>query len=109
GSTRINSASHQNFGLAFIIVDARKLHGASFEALADYIAMVTLAQLDPRADIAQYPTILNLFANREPAPAAMTDWDVAYLQGLYGATRDARNAQQQEGEIAHSMAGALQH
>jgi hypothetical protein len=109
GSTRISRTTHQDFGVAFIIVDARKLHGVGFEALADYIAMVTLAQLDPRADVSTYPTILNLFAHRDPTPAAMTDWDAAYLQGLYGATQDARNAQQQEGQIAHSMANTLQH
>lgn len=69
--------------------------------------MVTLAQLSPNANTAGFETILNLFtaqAQGRPMPAAMTDWDVAYLHGLYGATQDARNAQTQEGEIAHSMA-----
>lgn len=108
GSTRISRTTHQNFGVAFIIVDARKLHDVGFEALADYLAMVTLAQLDPRADVSQFPTILNVFAHHGD-PGAMTEWDVAYLRGLYGATQDARSAQQQEGEIAHSMVGALGH
>jgi hypothetical protein len=69
--------------------------------------MVTLAQLDPRADTSTYPTILNLFSSPAPGaqrPTAMTDWDVAYLHGLYDATRDARNSNQQEAEIATTMA-----
>ena len=102
GHSRLRASTHQSFGVAFVIVDARKLHGVSFEALADYIAMVTLAQLDPRADVSSYPTILNTFA-QHGTPAAMTDWDVAYLHGLYGATQDARNAQSQEAEITHSI------
>src|SRR5262249_11404471 len=106
GASLIHRSSHQDFGVAYIIVDARQLQGVSFEALADYLAMVTLAQLSPTADTSGFSTILNLFTARDqgrPIPAAMTDWDVAYLHGLYGATQDARNAQTQEGEITHSM------
>ena len=107
GATRIHRSTHQMFGAAYVIVDARQLQGVSFEALADYLAMVTLAQLSSDADTSGFPTILNLFAARAQGhtmPTAMTDWDVAYLHGLYGATQDARNAQTQEGEITRSMA-----
>jgi hypothetical protein len=111
GSSRIHRTSHQDLGAAYIIVDARQLHGVGFEALADYLAMVSLAQLDPNGDTSAYPTILNLFrgADAQARPGAMTDWDIAYLHGLYDATRDARNAQTQESEIQHSMTGDVTH
>lgn len=112
GNTRLARTTHQDTARVFVIVDAQQLQGVSFEALADYLAMVSLAQLSPDADMSSIDTILNMFSARTtgaPAPAAMTDWDIAYLRGLYDTTRDARNAEQQESEIAHSMASSLQH
>ena len=67
-----------------------------------YVAMAALAQLNPESDTSRYATILNMF---EPGAAtvALTDWDFAYLQGLYDAPRAARNSRQQEASIARSM------
>lgn len=97
-------STRQDFGAAFIIVDANRLSAINFDwgALADYLAMAALAQLDAEADIENYPTILNLFAARSTV-RALTDWDVAYLRGLYGATRDAVSTGRQQGDIARSM------
>ena len=108
--SRLSRTTRQDFAAAFIIVDARALSGIGFnwEGLADYLAMVTLAQLDPAADTSSYPTILNMFTPARGTPVrAMTDWDVAYLHGLYDATREARSANQQEGEIARSVGRTL--
>jgi hypothetical protein len=77
-------------------------------ALADYVSLVSLTQLDPNADTSHYPTILNLFS--EPgAPRSMTEWDVAYLHGVYSMTRDAASAVEQQGQIAHRMNSELNH
>jgi hypothetical protein len=107
GSSRLARRTRQDFGAAFVIVDAHRLPdiGHDFAALADYVAMVTLAQVDPDADTSSYPTILNLFRqNREAEPVrALTDWDIAYLRALYDITREERSASAQEGEIARSM------
>lgn len=106
GSSRINRTTRQDFGTVFVIVDANRLNDINldFGALADYLAMVILAPIDPAADTAALPTILNLFGTGpQGRPNAMTDWDVAYLRGLYGSTREARNSAQQNGEIARSM------
>lgn len=103
-ASRLNRGTRQDLGTAFIIVDARQLRGVGFETLADYLAMVSLAQLDPKTDTAEFPTILNIFATQGDArPKALTDWDVAYLRGLYDATRDSASANRQQGEIASSM------
>lgn len=104
GASRLRGATRQDFGAAFIIVDARRLDSIDFDwgALADYVAMVALAQLDAEADTSNYPTILNLFAERSTV-RAFTDWDVAYLRGLYSATPNAATVGRHEGEIARRM------
>lgn len=99
--SRLKRPTRQDLGAAFVIVDARQLGKTGFEALADYLAMVSLAQIDPATETKDFPTILNMFA--ADGPKAMTDWDVAYLQGLYAVTRDAASAARQKGEIARSM------
>ena len=111
-SSRTSRTTRQDFGTAIIIVDARRIPDIGFDwgALADYLAMVSLAQLDPDADMSSLPTILNLFAERAPnaaRSAVLTEWDIAYLRGLYAATRDAHSAAQQEGDIQRRMAREL--
>jgi hypothetical protein len=104
GSSRLRANTRQDFGAAFIIVDANRLPeiGHDFNALADYLAMVSLAQLDPAADVSGYPSVLNLWAG-DPAPHALTEWDLAYLRGLYAATREAASVRRQQGDIAREM------
>lgn len=105
---RLRRSTRQDFNRVIIIVDATRAQGVQFEALSDYVAMVALTQLDPSADTRNYPTILNLFSDRaagRTAPATMTEWDEAYLTGLYGAPRHARNSRQQESAIARTMEG----
>jgi hypothetical protein len=69
---------------AFVIVDATLLEGATRGQIADYIAMVALAEIKTGARPAAAPTILNLFnAGPQHAPAGMSDWDQAYLKSLY--------------------------
>lgn len=65
-----------------IIVDAAKVEGIAGEQLADYLAMVSLAQVDPDGDTAGYDSILNLF-DASIAPPALTAWDRGYLRALY--------------------------
>lgn len=104
--SRLQSAVRQDFKRVLLVVDAQQAQGVRFDALADYLAMVSLAQLDPGADTSGYPTILNLFSDRSAGrvgPAAMTEWDTAYLEGLYRAPRNAYNARQQRWSIVNRM------
>jgi len=104
--SRIKRTTRQDFSLALVIVDGRRMDNVNLLALADYIAMASLAQLDADADTSAYPSILNMFKPRtegSPAPASMTEWDIAYLHGLYDATRESNTAKKQQGEIARSM------
>lgn len=90
---------------AFVIVDVNKIGSVSPLQLADYIAMVSLAQIDPTADTSGYATILNMFDDPEHA-GGLTNWDRAYLQGLYGATRTLKNRNSSRVEIASSIVRA---
>lgn len=71
---------------SFVIIDMDKVGEVNFQQLADYVAMVSLAQVDPAADTSGYATILNVFDDPQSAPE-LTDWDKAYLEGLYDAER----------------------
>ena len=65
-----------------MIVDVSKLGTVSWPQLTDYIAMVSLAQVDPDGLPSGYNSILNLFNTPNP-PARMTEMDRSYLQALY--------------------------
>lgn len=103
--SRVRRATNQRFSNVVIIVDAERAQGVRFDALADYLSMVALAQVDPEADFSGYPTILNLFG--ATPPPGMTDWDLAYLEGLYSARPNAVSSDWQERDIARRMEEAL--
>ena len=85
-----------------VILDMEQVGGVSAQQLADYVAMVTLAQIDPEADTSGYATILNLFQAPDAA-GGLTNWDRAYLSGLYDAERTRRNLRAGRMEIADSI------
>jgi hypothetical protein len=104
GFGRLARTTRQDFSRVVIIVDAREAAGQQLSALADYLAMVALAQIAQNADASAVPSILNLFsANASARTVEMTEWDKAYLEGLYEAPRTARNADQQESAIERTM------
>ncbi|MDP2260307.1 MAG: hypothetical protein Q8J89_11385 [Caulobacter sp.] len=107
---RLRGGTRDDFDRVIIIMDASRIGTLRFASLADYIAMVGLAQVDPEAEITGVSSVLNLFADRaagvEP-PERMTDWDRAYLKGLYAARRDVRRGDAQEKDIARSMVDDL--
>lgn len=110
GSTYIRSPVRADFHHVFVILDVSRIRTIRFAALADYIAMVSLAQTSPDAEFAGVPTILRLFADREAGlePAeGMTDWDRAFLKALYAAPRSAKRITIQERDITRAMREAL--
>ena len=59
------------------------MKGVTLEQLADYIAFVALAQVDPEADLSRFESILNLFQPGGLDTTGLSPWDRAYLDGLY--------------------------
>lgn len=85
-----------------VILDIDQITRVSGQQLADYVAMVTLAQIDPTADTTGYASILNVFEAPDTA-TGLTEWDQAYLQGLYDAERSRKNLRAGRMEIADSI------
>jgi hypothetical protein len=106
GGGRLASTWREQMSRALLIVDANQLEGITTEQLASYLAMASLAQLKADAQPAELQTIMTLFADRaagKVSPATLTDWDRAYLNGLYRAPEDLRSVSAQRGEIARRL------
>lgn len=64
------------------IVDIDELESVNLAQLADYLALISLAQIEPDADYSEFNTVLNLF-HPTIAVSGLTDWDMVYLRALY--------------------------
>lgn len=106
GGTRLRTEVRNNLSRAIIIVDFNRASGVSFEQLSDFVAMAALAQIDPDADMSGFPSVLNVF--EEPTAASgLTDWDRAYLTGLYGVEMNRRHPNHTASAIGVIMARDL--
>lgn len=108
--TRVREVSRLRGGVmemmdyVIIVIDANQTGQTTVGSLADYIAMVTLAQINPDAETEGAPTILNLFdEGAAQRPTQLTSWDMAYLRGLYESADTPRSTRQQEGQIVRRM------
>lgn len=79
GSTAGDARPHN----ALVVVDATKAQNIKVAALADYLAMVSLADVKVRP--APTDTILTLFEAGDSAPPGLTEADRAYLRIVYRA------------------------
>jgi hypothetical protein len=106
-SSRLTSALVWVFSYVYVIVDSNQLRGLTWRQLADYVGMVGLAQIKPTAHLGDAPTILKVFdgASRS-APAAMTDWDQAFLKSLYSTEQRLK---EQRRDVAITMVRQLEH
>ena len=102
-ASRLTTQIQDNLFRTVIMVDVTKTDRVSIDQLADYIAMVSFAQIDPTADTSRYTSILNLFSAPQAAASGLTDWDKAYLGGLYDAQRTQKNLRAGRTEIAASI------
>ena len=101
-ASRLYSETQDNLIRAVIIVDTTRLGEATFAELADYVAMVAMAQIDPDVDVRGHDSVLNLFRN--PAGVqGLTDWDMAYLRGLYNARLDTVSTVSRMGAVEAEM------
>lgn len=87
---------------SIVIVDMDAVSGLSSLQLADYLAMVTLSQIDPRGQTSGFETVLNLFADPNGVEG-LTNWDRAYLTSLY----KAQSRRQSPGAQATAVADLM--
>ena len=66
-----------------VVVDSRQITKINMGQLADYIAMIGLAEIRMQADTGTAPSILNLFHGSDPQPLGLSPWDEAFLHGIY--------------------------
>jgi hypothetical protein len=105
----VNDGMRSGFNHIIIVVDTKKLAGQNFVPLADYIAMLALAQLNSLDVCQQLPSIVNLLAADCAAKAnEITQNDLAYLRGLYLMDAD-KGLLNQQNEIADRMQEKLGH
>jgi len=76
---------------AIVFVDVDRVKGFELDAIADYIAMVVLSDLDLDADLGDAPTILRLFTALPSArPMALSPWDRAFLHAIYQSQQESK-------------------
>ncbi|MGV3580553.1 hypothetical protein [Brevundimonas sp.] len=101
-ATLIGPTTRQDMWAGTVIVDFSRVGEVDYNQLADYVAFVALAQVDPEADTSGFPTVLNVFDDPASAPG-LTDWDRAYLRGLYDSREGVSGATAREAEIRREM------
>jgi hypothetical protein len=95
----------RDFSSVIVAIDSARTEGTSLNTLADYAAMVGLAEIQSDADFGEVPTILRLFSSSEGAkPTNLSDWDTALLTALYKTGQEYRY---QRSEIIQSMVNHL--
>lgn len=104
-ASRLRANIRDDLARVIVIVDVSKIGRIGFGALSDYVAMISLAQINPEADTSRYDTVLNLFKDGADRSAGLTQWDKDYLKSLYSANRDRARATQQTRDILRGMTG----
>jgi hypothetical protein len=95
------------FFRVFVIADQARLKGLTIGQFADYVSMVSLAQIKPDAYLRDTPTILKLFDGApQPMPAGLTDWDWTFLKSLYATNQKMKT---QRDLMAKDMVRGITH
>lgn len=95
--THLSYADVRSIASAIVIVDLRKMKEVTIQQLADYVALLGLADVRADVDPGGAPSILRLFVAHATAPQGLTQWDRALLYALYN-TRQADKRQLQDVE-----------
>ncbi len=103
GASRLRGNIREDLHHIIVVLDTSRIGSISFSSLADYVAMIALAQVDAEADTSSYDSILNLFSSAALPGQRMTDWDLDYLRGLYASRPDALSDSRQQREIVDEV------
>ena len=100
-ASRLRTDIRDDLFKAIIVVDMKKVESLSWTQLADYCALIALAQVDPEADVASFDTVLNIFD--DPTVRGLTAWDMDYLNALYRIEQNRVTATARGREIVDLM------
>lgn len=102
--SRLSSAVRNDLSIVVVIVDFTKLKHIEWNSLLDYIAFVSMAQVDSEFDFHGYDTILGLFeVGGERRPVALTEFDMQYLKAMYSVRSHRPNASMQRRDISEQV------
>lgn len=100
-ASRIRTDIRDDLLKSIIIVDVDDVSRLTLAQLADYCALVAMAQVDPDAEVGSFDTILNVFS--DPATPGLSPWDMDYLKALYRVEQNSVGASARGAEIVDMM------
>jgi hypothetical protein len=103
-SSMVSTQTACSIRSATVIIDATQSGGASIETLADFAALVLLAEVKPGARSSSI-SVLAAFGGYDP-PKGLTDWDMAFLKALYRIPLD-RTAGRHRNQLVVEMSKAM--
>jgi Secretin and TonB N terminus short domain len=86
----------QTIESALVIVDRKRIEGLTVGAVADYAAMIGLAEVNPQGDYSSAESILKLFAAPDKGQSVnqpvnqLSAWDAAFLKALYATDQSSK-------------------
>jgi hypothetical protein len=81
--SRLVYGAIQSLSAVVIVADGVQIAHVNMGQLADYVAMVGLAQIRLDADPGTAPTILRLFRESGSPLQGLTPWDSSFLESIY--------------------------
>lgn len=103
-SSMVSTQTARSIHSATVIIDASQTRGAAIETLADFAALVLLAEVKPGARSSSI-SVLAAFGSYDP-PKGLTDWDMAFLKALYRIPLD-RTANRHRSQLVVEMSKAM--
>ena len=102
--THLSYADVRSLSSALVVIDLHRLHKMTIQQLADYVALLGLADVRLDADPGSAPSILQLFTDHAPTPPGLTPWDQALLYSLYNTRQEDK---QQVQDIESTMVSGI--
>lgn len=87
--TRLSYSAVNSMSSVYIVVDLNRMKDITTIQLADYVAMVGLANVRLGADPGTVPSILRLFEDSKRPPQGLSNWDQALLYSLYNTSQSS--------------------
>lgn len=103
-SSLVSTQTARSIHSATVIIDATQTGGAAIETLADFAALVLLAEVKPGARSSSI-SVLAAFGGYDP-PKGLTDWDMAFLKALYRIPLD-RTANRHRNQLVVEMSKSM--